>query len=125
MHLTFHTHPTEEARAHVIPRGRCGLTARLTLRPPRVRSGRGELRTDATAQKHLAVRKTTNDETGSMPFSIAPQAIRRGLNVNDARAAPSGAAGITGKPERTELGKCCRRFVQDAKLNVTRFQNAL
>jgi hypothetical protein len=72
MHLTFHTHPTEEATAHCNP-----------PRPPRVRSGRGELRTEA--------------------FRMAPQAIRRGLNVNDARAAPSGAAGITGHYEYDEL----------------------
>jgi hypothetical protein len=61
------------------------------------------LRANATAQKHLAARKTTNDEIGSMPFTIAPQLIRRGLNVNDARAAPSGAAGITGRRENDQL----------------------
>ena len=33
-----------------------------------------------------------------LPHSIVPPAIRRGLNVDDARTAPSGAAGVRQRP---------------------------
>ena len=60
---------------------------------PRVRSGRAESPSDASSHPETNARQTTTDEIGPDAVSIAPQAIRRGLNVNNVRAAPSGAAG--------------------------------